>query len=446
MHRAGLLGEYLPEFGTLDGLWQPDPYHDFTVDEHSLRAIEALERFGESQEREDLLRVEILGNVKRLDILRLGVLLHDMGKGKGGGHVQIGVAMVPEVARRLGLGEDEGRLLRFLVEAHLEMSKTTEQRDFTSPGTLARFAALVADEERLDMLYLLTVADIRAVGAHAFPRWKDALLTSLYQLTRDHLRAGGRPQARTAEERRAETLERLPEGVSAADLDRHLALAPRRYPLEVEPFDVAIHLRLVRELERGRDPSTAHVVEGALRHFWVCTRDRPRLFGEIAGALAAKGANIIAADAYTRRDGIVLDKLTVVPPPGQEEDEEFWAGLERLLADVFAGRQKIEDVVERARSRVAYRERREAPPSPTVVKVSNKLSDRWTVIDIAAEDRPGLLYDIAHHISDLGLDIHYAKISTRANRAADVFYVARGGAKIVDPAEIARIEGAFADL
>jgi [protein-PII] uridylyltransferase len=445
MHRAGLLGEYLPEFGTLDGLWQQDPYHDFTVDEHSLRAIDALERFGESAEREDLLRVEVLGNVRRLDVLRLGVLLHDMGKGKGGGHVQVGVAMVPEVARRLGLDVDEGRLVRFLVEAHLEMSRTTEQRDFTSPETLARFAALCGDEERLDMLYLLTVADIRAVGAHAFPRWKDALLTSLYQLTRDFLRAGGKAHAWTAEARREEVLRRLPEGLAAADLDRHLELAPRRYPLEVEPFDIAIHLRLVRDLERGRDPATAYIVEGPLRHFWVCTRDRPRLFASVAGCIAAKGANIISADAYTRTDGVVLDKLTIVPGPGQAEDEQFWEGLEKLLADVFAGRQAVDKVVAEARARVPYHARREGPPRPTIVKASNKLSDRYTVVDVGAEDRPGLLYDIARRLSELGLDIHYSKISTRANRAADVFYVSRDGAKVKEE-EFEAIEAAFGDL
>lgn len=445
MHRAGLLGEYLPEFGTLDGLWQQDPYHDFTVDEHSLRAVEALEKFSDSQEREDLLRVEVLGGVRRLGVLRLGLLLHDMGKGKGGGHVQVGTAMVPEVVRRLGLDLEEGRFLRFLVEAHLEMSKTTEHRDFTSPETLAKFCALVEDEERLDGLYLLTVCDIRAVGPHAFPRWKDVLLTRLYQLARDHLRAGGRPAHRTAEARREEMLARLPAGATAADLDRHLALAPARYPLEVEPFDIAVHLRLIRDLERGRDPATAHIVEGPLRHFWVCTRDRPRLFAQIAGAVAARGANIISAEAYTRSDGIVLDKLTIAPGPEQQDDEQFWEGLEKLLSDVFAGRQSIEEVVERARERVSYRPKREGPPRPTIVKVSNKLSDRFTVVDVAAEDRAGLLYDIARRLSDLGLDIHFAKISTRANRAADVFYVSRGGAKVAE-GEMEAIEAAFADL
>src|SRR6185295_5881375 len=132
-------------------------------------------------------------------------------------------------------------------------------------------------------------------------------------------------------------------------------------------------------------------------------------------------------DAYTRTDGVVLDKMTIVPGAGQGEDDEFWEGLEKLLADLFAGRQKIEEVVERGRARVLYHARREGPPRPTIIVVSNKLSDRYTVIDIGAEDRPGLLYDLTRRLSELGLDIHYAKISTRANRAADVFYVTKGG-------------------
>lgn len=445
MHRASLLGEYLPEFGTLDGLWQQDPYHEYTVDEHSIRCVEALEGFAESREREDQLRAEILGRVERSDILRLGVLLHDMGKGKGGAHVEVGTAMVPEVVRRMGLTVEEGRILRFLVEQHLWMSKTIEQRDFSSPETLAKFCEVVGDEERLELLYLLTAADMRGVGGHAFPRWKDALLTSLYQMARDRFRGGERHAIHT-EERRAEILARLPEGVTAADLDKHLDLAPKRYQLEVEPFDVVVHLRLIRDLERGQNPTTAHVVDGALRYFWVCTRDRPGLFASIAGVLAARGASILSADAYTRRDGVILDKLTLAISQELADDETYWEGLDNLLTDVIGGRKKVEDVVAAARSRVPYRETPKAPPRPTVIKVSNKLSDRYTVLDIGIEDRVGLLYDIAHKLTELGLDIHYSKISTRANRAADVFYVTRDGAKVEDPAELEKVQSALGEL
>ena len=444
MHRSGLLGEYLPEVGTLDGLWQQDPYHEFTVDEHSLRCVEHLERFAESREREDQLRAEILGGVRQLDMLRLGVLLHDMGKGKGGAHVEVGTSMVPEVVRRLGLSVEEGRLIRFLVEHHLEMSRAIEQRDFSAPEALARFCAVVQDEERLDMLYLLTAVDMRGVNAHGFPRWKDALLTSLRELARERLRTGERPPI-GAEERRKDILAHLPEGVSAADLDEHLELAPRRYALEVEPFDVVMHLRLIRDLKRGRDPTTGHVVEGPIRHFWVCTRDRPGLFAIVAGALSARGASILSADAYTRTDGIVLDKLMLAIPPEQADDEAYWEALETLLADVLSGRKKIEEVVAAARARVPYAATPKAPPRPTVVKVSNKLSDRCTVIDVGIEDRVGLLYDLAHKLADLGLGIEYSKISTRAQRAADVFYVTRGGEKITDPGEIEAIQAGLGE-
>jgi [protein-PII] uridylyltransferase len=317
-----------------------------------------------------------------------------------------------------------------------------EQRDFSSPSTLGRFCEVVGDEERLDLLYLLTAADMRGVGGHAFPRWKDALLTSLHQLARERMREGERP-AIGADERRKEILARLPEGVSQADLDRHLDLAPKRYPLEVEPFDVVLHLRLIRDLQRGADPTTAHVVDGPLRHFWVCTRVRPGLFARVAGALAARGASILSADAYTRRDGVVLDKLTLAIPPELADDEPYWQGLDSLLADVLADRKKIEDVVDAARKRVPYKPAPKAAPHPPVVKVSNKLSDRYTVIDVGVEDRVGLLYDLAHQLSELGLDIHYAKISTRANRAADVFYVTKAGGKVEDPAEIEAIQSAL---
>jgi [protein-PII] uridylyltransferase len=303
---------------------------------------------------------------------------------------------------------------------------------------------MVGDEERLDLLFLLTAADMRGVGAHAFPRWKDALLTSLYQHARERLRGHVREPVDAAH-RRAEVVARLPAGVAEADLDRHLSLVPERYALEVEPFDVALHLRLARDLESGRDPATAHVVEGPLRHFWVCTRDRKGLFATVAGAIAARGASIVSADAYTRADGIVLDKVTLVVPAEQAEDEAFWEDLERLLADVLSGRRRIEDVVAAARGRIPYRAAPRAAPRPAVVKVLPKLSERFTVIDVGAEDRVGLLYDLAHAIAALGLDIRFSKISTRANRAADVFYVTRAGRKVEDPEEVAAIQSALVE-
>ncbi len=444
MHRAGLLGEYVPEFGTLDCLVQYDAYHDFTVDEHSLNVVEALERFGESREREDLLRVEVLGRVSRLPILRLGCLLHDMGKGKGGNHIEVGTSMVPEVARRLGLPLEDARTLRFLVEHHLALWRLAERSDPSSEGAVAALVDLVKDEERLDLLYLLSVADARGVSPRALPRWRDAIVTRLYELGRDRLRDVPRPPLGPQGLREA-LAGRLPEGVTEADLDRHLAKAPRRYPLEVEPFEVAVHLRLVGDLERGRDLSTARIVEGPIQHLWVCARDRHGLFAAIAGALAARGASILAADAYTRHDGIALDRFTLALPPERAADDAWWAGVEELLREALAGGADLSEIVAAARARVPYHAPRREPSRPPLVKASNKLSDRYTVIDVGADDRIGLLHDLSTRLAALGLDIHYAKVSTRGTRAADVFYVTEGGRKL-EEAKLRQVQAALGDI
>jgi len=445
MQRAGYLGELLPEFGGLDGLWLPDPFHEHTVDEHSLRCVEALDGFAASREREDELRTEVLFGLRRLDIMRLAALLHDMGKGKAIDPVAKGVEMAANLALRLALSKEEFDLLAFLVGRQLDLERATEARDATAEETAARVADEVAggDAERLDMLYLLTAADLRGTGAHALPRWKDAALTGLYQLARDRL-SGARRAPSTVAERRAETIARLPRDLTAEDLDAHLALAPERYALEVEPADVALHVRLARDLARGRDPATAHVVESGLRRFWVCTRDRKGLFATIAGALAASGASIVAADAYTRADGVVLDKMTIVVPPERAGDEAFWEALEALLRDALSGARRVEDAVARARAGTPRSVAPTAPPRPAAIDIDIRISPRATVIDVGAEDRVGLLYDLAHAIAELGLDIRYSKISTRANRAADVFYVVRSGEKVTAPEELERIRAALA--
>jgi [protein-PII] uridylyltransferase len=445
MHDANYLDELLPEFGALDCLAQADPYHAYTVDEHTLAAVAALEgepaapdggtALERPAEREDRIREELLHRIGRRDLLRIGLLLHDAGKTGGNlGHVERGVALVPEAARRLGLSLDEERHVRFLVEHHLTLSRLVDERDVDAPETRQRLLAVCErDLERLDHLYLMTAADVRAVSPRAFTRWKDTLLTRLWERARAEAERGGPvAHARDEEGLVEELLPRLPAGVTEADLREHFALCPRPYLVECDPEEILVHLALLAEI--GSAPvAVSAVAEDGFDRLYVATRDRPRLFSALCGSLAACGLNIVAAQAFTRKDGLVLDRFAVVGA-GEHVD-----AVRKTIARVLAG----EDV----KALIAARARRLSPESPAGgrtppvrVRVSNKISAQMTVVDVTAPDRVGLLHDLAGALSDAELDIRLAKIATKGDRAVDVFYVTTtAGEKVTGAASLARI-------
>ncbi|HZU95539.1 MAG TPA: ACT domain-containing protein [Planctomycetota bacterium] len=448
MHDSGYLDELLPEFGALDCLAQADPYHAYTVDEHTLAAVAALE--GETAapdggalverpplEREDRVREELFHRTARRDLLRLGILLHDAGKTGGNlGHVERGVALVPEAARRLGLSLDEERHVRFLVEHHLTLSLLVDKRDVDAPETRAEvLAACERDLEWLDHLYLMTVADVRAVSPRAFTRWKDTLLTRLWETAREEAQRGT-PVHRAADEEEIveELAPRLPPGIGEDDLREHLALAPRPYLVECGPDEILAHLELLAPLRNA--PSVVRVVEedGFFR-LYVATRDKPRLFGALCGALAACGLDIVAAQAFTRKDGIVLDRFAVIP-----QGEPNWDEVRATIDRVLAGADLAPLLAARARRLDESRRAASGRRPPVRVRLSNKISAHTTVVDVTAPDRLGLLHAIATALSDAGLDIRLAKIATKGDRAVDVFYVTTtAGEKVTGAAALARV-------
>ncbi|MBI3725712.1 ACT domain-containing protein [bacterium] len=457
MHDAGFLGELLPELGALDCLAQADPYHAYTVDEHTLAAVAALE--GEpaapdggavlphTPEREDRIREELLHRTSRRDLLRLGLLLHDAGKiGGAPGHTERGVALVPDVARRLGLALDEERHVRFLVEHHLTLSSLVEKRDVDAPATRAELLRFCdRSVERLDHLYLLTCADVRAVSPRAFTRWKDTLLTRLYERAREEAALGPvaiRPA--TDEDVVRELVPRLPAGIVEADVHAHLALCPSPYLVEVDPGETILHLELLRSLARER-VAFRSLEEDGFDRIYFATRDRPKLFGAICGALAACGLNIVAASAFTRRDGIALDRFAVVPAAGSGEtlhpSAERWAEVASTVSRVLAGELDADALMRSRARRISTAPEAEPVRRPPVrVRLSNKISPKTTVVDVTAPDRLGLLHDLACALSDLGLDIRLAKVATKGDRAIDVFYVTTAeGEKVEGAGALGRI-------
>ena len=437
MHELGLLGRYLPEFGALTCLVQYDVYHKFSADQHSLLAVEHLEALAPGQSAESEGAAHVLSEVEKPELLMLGMLLHDIGKAKGHGHVAKGIPLVRELTARVGLQAADGAAVEFLVAHHLTMSHVAQRRDIDDPKTITDFAAAVGDPSRLRMLYLLTYADMRAVGPGVLTPWQARILHELYARTLASL-TGGRV-ARPSRTRLAERLHAAAKGeVDLQAVKAHLAMMTDRYLESTSVQRMAEHLRMLDGL--GESP----VVTALFHHpdlgssdLVVVTRDLPGLFALIAGTLAASDVNIISAQIHTRADGIAIDTFQVNDPAGDViGSPAHWARTLDALRAVLTGEQTVPALLDRRRA--AGREAT-GPGGPSKIALDNQLSDTATVIEVKCPDRLGLLYLITKTLAGLGLDIVSARIATEIDQAFDTFYVQdREGRKIEDPETLER--------
>lgn len=445
MNELGVLGAYLPEFGDIVCLWQHDLYHTYTTDAHSLFLIEQLRRLEKGFFAEELpLATELMRESRSREILFLACLLHDIGKGKGGGHSVRGARLVPTVARRMHLGEEEAEEVAFLVRRHLDMSRLAERRDVNDPRLILNLAKLVENRRRLRNLYLLTVADIRSVSREAWGSWKGSLLEALYRNTADWLEAEVSDEAapryflERAIERAAgverQVVERLAaEGLPTDRISDLLAELPKRYLLLHAPEEIAVHVRTaLHYLDSGKIAAIYLLPSAAAgsdsRELLVFAPDRPGLFSLVTGVLAAAGRNILSAGVYTAREGLAMEVYQVSSVGGPAEEEQERANLERRLVEVLEGRLSVEALI-------ASRPPRAAVPArvlPPAVRISNEDSDLYSIVDVTAQDRPGLLYDITRTLAELGLNVVISRASTRASRVNDAFYVTDAGHKILD--------------
>src|SRR5437773_1506305 len=342
MHELGLLGRYLPEFGALTCLVQYDVYHKFSADQHSLLAVEHLEALAPGQSAESEGAAPVLSEVEKPELLMLGMLLHDIGKARGHGHVAKGIPLVRGLTARMGLPSADAAAVEFLVAHHLTMSHVAQRRDIDDPKTVTDFAAVVGDPQRLRMPYLLTYADMRAVGPGVLTPWRARILHELYTRTLDLLTGG-----RVAKPSRAQLAERL-HAAAKGEVDlqavkAHLAMMADRYLESTGVQRMAEHLRMLGEL--GEAP----VVTALFQHpdlgssdLVVVTRDLPGLFSLIAGTLAASGVNIISAQIHTRADGIAIDTFQVNDPAGDVVGSAaHWARPLDALRAVITGAQSV---------------------------------------------------------------------------------------------------------
>jgi [protein-PII] uridylyltransferase len=444
MNETGVFGRFIPDFGRVVAQMQFDMYHHYTVDEHSIRALGLLAAI----ERGDLktehpISTAIFRQIGSRRVLYVAVLLHDIAKGRGGDHSTIGADIALKLCPRLGLDPGETETVSWLVRYHLFMSMTATKRDLADPKTIEDFAQLVQSPERLRLLLILTVVDIRAVGPGVWNEWKRSLLSTVFEAAEERLRLGhkqhGRSEIVEARQRELATQLGWPKGAARA----HFKRLPDSYWV-AEPAHVQLaNARQVASADAHFGEAKPNVIveddsESGATRVSVFTPDREGLFYRISAGLASVGANIIDARIHTTRDGMALDNLLVLDGRGQPY-------AERRL------RQRLAKAVEAALSSEAepplpsgqvHRRSSAFQVAPTVA-IADRASTRTTVVEVNARDRPALLAGLAATIHDAGHTIHSAHIATFGERAVDVFYLTRADGKKLDTSDIEHLRAAL---
>ena len=446
LNEAGVFGRFVPDFGRVVAQTQHDMYHTYTVDEHTIRAIGILANIENGTHKEDHpVSADVVHKILSRPALYLAVLLHDIAKGRGGDHSVLGADVAMQLGPRLGLSPAETETVAWLVRYHLAMSSTAFQRDLMDPKTIEDFASLVQSPERLRLLLVLTVCDIRAVGPNVWNGWKAALLRQLYhaaeQLLSGGTLAGGRAERIKAVQ--AEVARRL-SGWTDAEREEHFARGYASYWLSFDPDTLARQAELVRRADRDRQPlAIEHRVDThrSVTEVTIYTLDTHGLFARLAGAMAISGANIVDAKIFTLANGMALDTFWIQDLEGKPFDGP--QRLARLSARVelsLSNRLDIQRELDSQRSSWPRRDR-VFTVEPRVL-VDNSASDTFTVIEVNGRDRPGFLHVVTRALTRCSLQIATAHITTYGERAVDVFYVKdMFGLKVVNQAKLKQIEG-----
>lgn len=450
MNEAGILGQLVPEFGRVVAQMQHDMYHVYTVDEHSIQAVGLLSKIENGTLTEDHpLSARIIHKVLSRRVLYLAVFIHDIAKGRGGDHSELGAKIALKMGPRLGFSEGETETLSWLVRNHLAMSNYAFKRDISDPKTVTDFAQLVQSPERLRLLLVLTVADIRAVGPNVWNGWKGQLLRELYECTTEQLTGGYGVEAWAdrIDRIKAELREDLSDW-SDEEFARYAARHFDSYWLATDPEIRGRHARLIRQATSDATPLTLKTRVDRFRAITEVTlfaQDHPGLFARITGAMAVVGASAVDAKIFTTTDGMALDTFWIQDAEHNAFDRpEKLARLSSIIERTLVGEIKPREVLAEQHTLPSRTQVFRVAPR---VLVDNNASDTHTVIEVNGRDRAGFLSDLTYTLFRLNVTISSARIATYGERAVDVFYVRDlFGHKVVHKGKINAIERALLDV
>ena len=426
MNEAGVLGRFVPDFGKVVAMMQFNMYHHYTVDEHLIRSIGVLSEIERGESGDDHpLSTDLIRTLQTRKLLYVAMFLHDIAKGRPEDHSIAGARIARKLCPRFGLNSAETDTVAWLIEHHLDMSTTAQSRDLSDRKTITDFANRVQSMERLKLLLILTVADIRAVGPGVFNGWKGQLLRTLYYECEPHLTGGHTTLShRQAVEAAKQALFSKLTSWSEDERNNYVNRHYKAYWLRIDEESALAHAELIRKADQNGDQLaysvTPHSFEG-VTELTVLAPDHPRLLSVIAGACFVTGANIVDAQIDTTTDGFALDTIFIGRElPDDSDEKRRGERIAKLIGRTLRGDAPLP---ESPAKKSAVKGRMKAFKVEADVLVNNSWSDDYTVLEVSGLDRPGLLFDLTRSIATLNLNIASAHISTFGERVVDVFYV-----------------------
>jgi [protein-PII] uridylyltransferase len=428
MNELGVLGAYMPEFGEMVGFFQTGVYHNYTSDEHTLMTIKNVEKL----EKDTSVLGKIYNGLKNKEILYLALMFHDIGKPIDiSGHEIIGAEMASSIMSRLGYSDEEIDIVSFLVKNHLLMEQVAFRRNLNDPETLNTFSLKFSSVEELDLLYLLTFADLSAVNSAVWTSWKSDLLSELYRKAKSMIeeQISGEELLVANTFNVTRDISKFSSDVSEHHVQEHLdSINDVAYSHIFSDEDIARH---VEEIRRGVNLSVIFKENIDFTNMTVITKDTQGLLSKICGVLSINDANIHDARIFTRKDGIVIDTFSVTDFRTHKKlSVDNYSEIEKDLSDVLSGIIQLSQEFAGLKSKW-WRIENKLFKRTGKIKIEFEKHKKYTIIDVFSPDRLGFLYQVTNKMNELGLVIYFAKIATKGDDIVDSFYVLyRNGRKV----------------